>query len=127
MRPHKKIFYDLCPFETLFIPRLLWRQKVNKLNLNKSELGNFQHDYFSWYVIDKEVGEITMAKTEEVWDIFTNVLNARVERFEDKNSLSQFLVKIPGLLKKFSSTIISKKSDSAQVCKLWYWYYYLSI
>ena len=63
-----------------------------------------------------------MAKTEEVWDIFTNVLNARVERFEDKNSLSQFLVKIPGLLKKFSSTIISKKSDSAQVCKLWYYY-----
>ena len=63
-----------------------------------------------------------MAKTEEVWDIFTNVLNARVERFEDKNSLSQFLVKIPGLLKKFSSTIISKKSDSTQVCKLWYYY-----
>ena len=53
-----------------------------------------------------------MAKTEEVWNIFTNVLNARVERIEDKNSLSQFFVKIPGLLKKFPSILISKKSDS---------------
>ena len=51
-------------------------------------------------------------KEEEIWNIFTNLLNARVEKIGDKNALSQFFIKIPGLLKKFPTILISKKSDS---------------
>ena len=43
MRPQKNaniLWFTYSNFETFFILRLLWRQKVNKLNLNKSEIFN---------------------------------------------------------------------------------------
>ena len=60
-----------------------------------------------------------MVKDDDIREIFTNCLNinfgTELEIESRKKGLSEFLVKIPGFLKKYSCIFIRKKSDSDKI------------